>query len=326
MNTPTLARIRSIHETLKPYVIKTPVLPVTSSEICAELGTEVVLKLELMQRTGTFKYRGALNNLLNRADLDAGITAVSAGNHAVATACAASQLGVDAKVVMQASANPARRALAASYGAELIFENTGAEAFATAERLVQEEARAMIHPFDGAYVAEATAGVGLEFIEDAPDLDAVVVSVGGGGLIGGVACAVKQLRPGCAVYGIEPEGASGMLQSLRKGRALEQVEFNTVADSLGPPMTTPYTYEMTRQFVDEVVTVSDDEILRAVYTTFSELKLAVEPAGATALAGALGPLRRVLRGKKVGLLVCGSCIDAKTFAGLLAQGQALQSR
>ena len=179
--------LQSIEETLArlaPYVVRTPSVPAVGPQITAALGDAVVLKLELLQRTGTFKYRGALNNLLN-ADLEGrGVTAVSAGNHAVAVACAAAQLGVDAKIVMQASANPARRLLAASYGAEILIEPDGPAAFAHAERLVTEEGRLMVHPFDGPFVTAASGGVGRELLADAGPLDAVIVSVGGGGLIG----------------------------------------------------------------------------------------------------------------------------------------------
>jgi threonine dehydratase len=188
--------------------------------ITAALGTEVFLKLELMQRTGTFKFRGAINAMLNLAGPRAGVTAVSAGNRAVAVACAASVLGIDAKVVMLASANTARRQLTRSFDAQILFCDTGPEAFAQAKRLVEQEGRTFVHPFDRPLVANATGGVGLELCADVADLDAVVVAVGGGGLAGGFAAAVRQLQPQCRVYGVEPDGAMVVQQSLTAGEAL----------------------------------------------------------------------------------------------------------
>ena len=322
-DTTSQVTLQTVDETLArlaPYIVRTPTVPAIGPQISAALGDAVVLKLELLQRTGTFKYRGALNNLLN-ADLDGrGITAVSAGNHAVAVACAAAQLGVDAKIVMQASANPARRALAASFGAEILIEADGPSAFAHAEHLVVEEGRLMVHPFDGPFVTAASGGVGRELMADAGPLDAVIVSVGGGGLIGGVALAVKELDPNCAVYGVEPEGADGMRRSVVAGEALTGIEVATIADSLAPPLTTPHTLALCQRYVDELVTVGDDEMCRALRVIFDDVKLAVEPAGAAALAAAMGPLRDKLAGLRVGIVVCGSCIDADGYAQLLARG------
>ena len=313
--------IAAARRLLAPHVLRTPLLHTGSDWLRAKLGDGVLLKLELMQRTGTFKFRGALNNVLHLDAAQRRITTVSAGNHAVATACAASVVGADAKLVMQTAANPARRQLAASFGAQLIFRETGAQAFAEAERLVAEEGRVMIHPFDGPLVATATGTLGMEIMEDAQDLDAVVAAVGGGGLIGGLACAVKQVNPNCRVFGVEPEGADGMSQSLAVNQALSDVAVNTIADSLAPPLTTPYVLNLVRRFVDDVVRVSDDEICRALYLLFREANLAVEPAGATALAGALGPLHGSLFGKRVALVVCGSCIDAAGYQKHLARGE-----
>ncbi len=313
----TLDTIDATLERLAPYIVRTPTVPAIGPSIIEALGDSVFFKLELFQRTGTFKYRGALNNLLN-VDLDGrGITAVSAGNHAVAVACAAAELGVDARIVMQASANPARRALAASYGADILIEPDGPSAFAHAERLVAQEQRVMIHPFDGPYVTAASGGVGRELLADAPELDAVVVAVGGGGLIGGVALAVKALAPQCAVYGVEPAGADGMRQSLAAGHALTGITVSTIADSLAPPLTTPHTLALCQRYVDDVVTVTDEAMAQALRCLFAEAKLAVEPAGAAALAAAMGPLRERLAGKRVGIVVCGSCIDEARFSALL---------
>lgn len=322
MHVLTLDDIRTTLARLQPHIVRTPTIPLTSAPGTPLAGEEVWLKLELFQRTGTFKLRGALNNLLQASLAPGqGVTAVSAGNHAVAVACAAALLDLNARVVMLSSANAARRALAQSYGATLVFHDNGTDAFAAAAELVANERRLMVHPFDGPLVAAATGGVGLELMADAPDLEAVIIAVGGGGLAGGAAAAIKQLNPACAVYGVEPEGADCMRRSIDAGHALSGLAIDTIADSLAPPLTTDYTYSMCSRYLDDVVTVSDDAICAALAVLFRDAHLAVEPAGAAALAGLLGPLRERLAGKRVGIVVCGSCIDAGTYARHLARGQ-----
>ena len=318
---PTLAEIEETHARLASQVVRTPTIPLPNGMVSSILGGQVVLKLELFQHTGTFKLRGALNNLANIDLQGRGVTAVSAGNHAVAVAYAASKLKVDAKIVIMSSANKARRKLAESFGAELVVCDTPALAFQMMEELVATEDRVAIHPFDGPNVATATAGVGYELVKDTGPFDAVVVAIGGGGLSGGVSCAVKRLLPQCQVYGVEPIGANSMQQSLTQGHALTGLEVNTIADSLGPPLTLDYPVAMCREFVDEVVTVSDDELCRAIYLLFTDVKLAVEPAGAAALAAAIGPLRKRLQGKRVGLIVCGTCLDVDNFSEYLKRGE-----
>ena len=319
---PTLAAMRETHARLAPYTERTPVADWTGRRIAAYLGADarVVLKLELFQRTGTFKARGAVNRLL-LADRPAGVTAVSAGNHAIASAYAASVVGADAKVVMLASANPARIAAAEAFGADVLIEPDGPTAFARAHTLEETEGRFFIHPFEGPPVTLATAGVSLELFEDAGALDAIVVAVGGGGLSSGVASAAKLLHPNCAVYGVEPEGANVMRRSIEAGapQTLEKVE--TIADSLAPPMTTPYAFETCRRNFDDVVLVSDDEMTAGIAMLFADMKLAVEPAAAAAVAGAFGPLRERLSGKRVGLIICGSNIDSGGFCKLLHRGE-----
>ena len=285
------------------------------------------MKLELFQRTGTFKARGALNAVLalDAAARQRGITAASAGNHAVAAAFAAKAAGTSAKIMVQASANPVRLALTRSYGAEVIIAADGPAAFAGAERLAREEGRSMIHPFDGPLTSLGTATLGLELIEQLPEVDAVVVSIGGGGLASGMAAAVKALRPNCRIYGVEPEGANAMQRSFETGEPTRLTQVNTIADSLGPPMSLAYSLALCRAHLEKVVTVSDDEICRALAVQFHDAKLAVEPAGAAALAAAIGPLRSELQGLRVALIICGANIDRDGFCKFLARGEALLS-
>lgn len=323
-----LPAIRQTAAALAAEIVRTPVARLQGPALDAWLdpATTVMLKLELFQKTGTFKARGALNvaRQLSPEQRARGITAVSAGNHAIAAAFAARVVGASAKVVVQASANPQRLAAARSYGAEIILAQDGAAAFAEMDRIIQAEGRALIHPFEGEFTSLGTATLGLEFIEQVPDLDAVLIAVGGGGLASGAAAAIKEVAPNCAVYGVEPEGADVMRRSFAAGQAVHMPQPpRSVADSLAPPMTLPLSYGLCRRYLDDVVTVSDDEICRALGIQFRDGKLAVEPAAATALAGLLGPLRERLAGKRVGLVVCGANIDHATFSSLLARGEAL---
>ena len=324
-----LSEMRATAERLAPYIVRTPLAPLQgrySDALLAGLAS-VHMKLELFQRTGPFKARGALNAVLalDAAARQRGITAASAGNHAVAAAFAAKAAGTSAKIMVQASANPVRLALTRSYGAEVIIAADGPAAFAGAERLAREEGRSMIHPFDGPLTSLGTATLGLELIEQLPEVDAVVVSIGGGGLASGMAAAVKALRPNCRIYGVEPEGANAMQRSFETGEPTRLTQVNTIADSLGPPMSLAYSLALCRAHLEKVVTVSDDEICRALAVQFHDAKLAVEPAGAAALAAAIGPLRSELQGLRVALIICGANIDRDGFCKFLARGEALLS-
>ncbi|MFT7458972.1 MAG: threonine dehydratase [Planctomycetota bacterium] len=327
---PTLQEIRSCAKRIAPYTRRTPVFHWSGDTVASRLGqsTEVHLKLELLQRTGTFKARGAVNNALAIPEKDRikGITTISAGNHAIAAAYAARCIGASAKVVMQASANPARVAAAKSLGAEVIMAEDGVIGFAMVEEIVKEEGRTFIHPFEGKNVTEATATCGLELHEAIANLDAVVIPVGAGGLCSGVGTITKLLNPACKVYAVEPAGAAIMKTSLDAGSAQHISGFTTIADSLAPPMTTPYCFSMCQAAIDELVLVSEDELAAACALIFEHLKFAVEPACAATTAAAFGPLREKLAGKKVALILCGSNIDADGFHQILKHGEsALQN-
>ena len=320
-NIPTLSEAREAAQQIAPFINQTPIHRWQGRLLDERVGsdTSVELKLELFQRAGSFKTRGALLGILALDD-DArgrGVTAVSAGNHAIAVSYAANALGVDAKVVMQSSANPARVAAARAFGAEVIIGGDGPACFALAEQIVEKEGRTFIHPFDGHNVTLGTATLGIEICEQMGPLDALVIPVGGGGLASGVALIAKQLMPECKVYGVEPAGADSMSRSFAAGepQRLEKVE--TIADSLGPPMALPYSFSICQANIDRLVTVEDDAIRSAMRLLFDEMKLAVEPAAAAGTAALAGPLREELAGRRVGLIVCGTNIDPATHAKLL---------
>jgi threonine dehydratase len=322
---PTLERIRAARARLGDRVVTTPVRRWDDEPLAAAAGagTRVFLKEELFQRTGTFKPRGALTVMLDlREDaLARGVTAVSAGNHAIAVAYAARALGASAKVVMPKSASPYRVARCRDLGAAVELVDDVHRAFERVREIEQGEGRTFVHPFEGPLTALGTATLGLELCEQVEDLDAVVVPIGGGGLCAGVAAAVKLAQPSCQVFGVEPTGADSMTRSLAAGSPQAIDAVRTIADSLGAPHAAPYSFDLVRRNVDDVVLVDDDALRRAMLLLFGSAKLAVEPAGAAATAALCGPLRDRLEGRRVALIVCGANIDAPTFSRYLAEAQ-----
>ncbi len=319
---PTLKQIKETRERLGSLIIETPAHPWRDPRLSERIGdnTEIFIKLELLQVTGTFKPRGALNVMLNlgQKQLDRGVTAVSAGNHAIATAYAAKVLGTTAKVVMPKNANPLRMRLSRELGAEIVLEDNPLDAFARVKQIEQEEGRAFIHPFEGPLTLQGTGTAGLEFTRQVPELDAMILPIGGGGLCAGFSAALKQVWPGIKIYGVEPEGANSMYLSFQQGNPVTLDHIDTIADSLAPPKAEPYTFSVCRRFVDEIVLVNDDQLKAAMRDLFHGLKLAVEPAGAAATAGLLGPLKEKIKGKKVGIIACGTNIDLEDFYSIVS--------
>ena len=326
---PSVDDIRANRARLGDLVTTTPVRRLTDDAVEQAVGasTEVWLKEELFQRTGSFKPRGALSVMLE-LDADArarGVTGVSAGNHAISLGYSARQLGTTAKVVMPKTANAFRVQVCREFGADVELVSDVHAAFARVREIEQTEGRTFVHPYEGPRTALGTASVGLEFIDqmraERALLDVVIVAAGGGGLTGGVACAVKQMSPATAVYVVEPEGADTMFRSFKAGTPQAIDAVRTIADSLGAPRCEPYSFALNRRFVDEVVLVSDDQIREAMRLLFRAAKLVVEPAGAAALAALMFPLRLKLEGMRVGIVVCGGNIDHASFGALLQQTQ-----
>lgn len=313
---PNIEEIRASRDRLSAEILRTPVLRCMGIEALLQNGTEVHAKLEFLQRTGTFKARGALATIrsLDADSLRNGVTAVSAGNHAIATAFAARAVGTSAKVVMISSANPSRIEACRAFGAEVVLEDDVHQAFNVAKQIQDEEGRVFVHPFEGASIALGTGAIGLEMCEQLPDFDVLLVPIGGGGLIGGIANAVKQLRPGVEIIGIEPDGADSMHRSFASGKPESIDKVRSIADSLGAPYAMPYSFALTKANVDRLVLVSDAQMRRAMGCLFSSMRIAVEPACAASTAALLGPLSESLRGKRVLLVMCGSNIDWATFS------------
>ena len=310
---PTPASIAALRAELRPFTRVTPVF--RRDDMAPLAGTTLEFKFELLQASGTFKARGAFSNMLalDAAQRARGVTAISAGNHAVAVAYAAMKLGISAKVVMLKTANPARLALAKAYGAEVLMADDGASGFAMVHAIEAAEGRVFVHPFNGYRTVLGTATLGAEWAEQSAGLDALILPIGGGGLAAGVATAFRQAMPGLVIYGVEPEGATGMAQSFAAGGPVKLGALNGIADSLMAPHTEAYSYGLCRAHIDALVTVSDAQLRDAMRVLFTELKLATEPACAAATAAAMFPLRERIAGQRVGVLLCGTNTDPATF-------------
>lgn len=322
---PNIDAIRANRARLGDLIVTTPVRRLVDDAVAEAIGgdTQLWLKEELFQRTGSFKPRGALSVMLDldRDALDRGVTGLSAGNHAISLGYSARILGSTAKVVMPRTANPFRVQVCRELGVEIEFVDSVGEGFPRVKEIEASEGRTFVHPYESPKTALGTASIGMEFIDQTRDagvmLDAVIVAAGGGGLTGGVACAVKQMSPSTKVYVVEPFGADTMYRSFKEGSPQSLDKVRTIADSLGAPRCEPYSFALNRQFVDEVVLVDDDQIRDAMRLLFRSAKLVTEPAGAAALAALMYPLRSQLEGKTVGIVVCGGNIDAESFGRYL---------
>lgn len=317
LNYPSIQEVKEAREKLGDKVRYTPVSQWKSDvkDDIFDKETEVFLKLELFQFGGSFKARGTLMNMfdLSEEQLERGVTAVSAGNHAISVAYGAKTLGSSAKVVMPESANTAKVARCKSLGAEVVLVENVHTAFEKVKEIEEAEGRHFIHPFEGPLTALGTATVGREFYEQVDGLDAVIVPVGGGGLIAGIASCMKQLNPDIQIFGVEPEGAASMSRSFESGKPEEIEKVDTIADSLGAPHAAPYSFGLAHEFVDQMVTVTDAQMASMMELLFNDMKLAVEPAGASATAALRYRLLSELKGKRVGLIVCGTNIDLETY-------------
>lgn len=316
---PSITLIQQARNQLGERIRTTPVWECRSTALTEKLGAEfsLWLKLELWQYAGSFKTRAALLGIqaLSPEQRQRGVIAISAGNHAIAVAYAAKQYGINAKVLMPKTASIVRISQCKNLGATVVLMENMQEMFAKVESIQQAEGRALIHPFNGETVALGTGTLGLELYQQAGPLDALLMGVGGGGLIAGVANAYKQLQPDIKMIGVEPAGAAVMNLSFQAGKPVECTP-SSIADSLCAPKTEPYPYSLCREFVDELVMVSEAELVTGMQFLFQEMKLVVEPAAAAGMAALLGPLRESLQNKHVGIIISGTNIDAHRYCGL----------
>lgn len=328
MNAPnlavTLADIRAAAARIAGAVERTPFLH--SRTLSTLTGAEVWLKFENLQFTASFKERGALNRLLalSAAERKAGVIAMSAGNHAQGVAFHAARLGIGAVIVMPRGTPNTKVKNTAVHGAEVVIEgDTLAEAAAHAHARAAREGRIFIHPYDDAAIIAGAGTLALEMLEDAPDLDALVVPVGGGGLIAGMATAAKALRPAIRVFGVESRNYCSMHQRLA-GLPLE-VGGDTIAEGIAVRDVGELPLAIVRRLVEEVLVVEEETIERAIVALIEIEKTVAEGAGATGLAALLGHGAR-FKGLKVGIPLCGGNIDTRMLAAVLMRGLVRDAR
>jgi len=286
-------------------------------------GADVHLKLENFQRTGAFKIRGATNRIatLSEAQKDAGVVTASAGNHAQGVALAATRSGVDATIVMPEHAPISKVKATRSYGGEVVLAGADySEAAERAHEIEREERRTYVHAFDDEYVMAGQGTIGLEILEDCPTVETVVVPIGGGGLISGIATAIKEQKPDTRVIGVQAEGASSAATSLEKGERISLDGVDTIADGIATRSVGERTFPIIQEYVDEVVTVSDPEIAVALVYLLERSKTVVEGAGAVALAALLFDKFDYADGETIVTALCGGNIDLNTLTNVIIRG------
>ena len=303
---------------VSPHVRRTPIL--TSRLLDEETGFRVALKAEMFQRTGAYKIRGALNKLrvLSPEQKQRGVICSSAGNHAQGVALAATLSGVRAVVVMAENATPSKIAATQAYGAQVILHGTiWDDANEEALRIVAEQGLAYVHPFDDQDLIAGQATLGREIVEQLRDVEVVLVPIGGGGLISGVAQAVKRISPRARVVGVESSGAPGMRESVRAGRVVTLDAVDCVIDGLRVRRVGELTREMVARWVDDIVTVPDADIFESVVWLMSRQKLVAEGAAAATVAALRSGLVKAAPGARVVCLLSGGNLNLDQLAGLI---------
>jgi len=312
----TLQEFRRAERVVRRYFPATPLIG--APRLSERLGTEVYVKLECFTPIRTFKLRGALVKLqaLTDAGITGGVITASAGNHGLAVARAAKLFARPAVVCVPDGANPQKKALIAAEGARVVeFGRDYQEAFENCLRIGQAEGLSLVHAYDDPSVIAGQSTVGLELHDSGLAFDTVLTGIGGGGLISGMSAALKELRPGIRVIGVQPEGADSMIRSVAEGRIVELERVGTIADGLGARKPGEYTLAMTTRYVDSLLPVSDDDLLDAMCFLLHEERIVAEPAGA---AGTAALLRYGAKGLgRVVVLVSGANVADAVFARIL---------
>ena len=323
---PTIKDVWRAQDVVRPHVYHTPLLP--SRTLGAMTGAQVYLKTENLQRAGSYKVRGATYKLsrLTPEERARGVIAASAGNHAQGVAIAAAALGIDCTIVMPATAPLAKITATEGYGARVILAGESySDAYARALQIQEEIGATYIHAFDDPDIIAGQGTVALEILSDLPDVEAIVTSIGGGGLISGIATVIKALKPDVRIYGVEATGAAKMRAALDAGHLVELEQVNTIADGISPKSAGDYTFTITRDLVDDVITVDDDDIIRAVLLLMERCKLIVEGAGAAGVAALLAG-KVPVKGLRTAVVLSGGNIDMNLVSRFIAHGLAIQGR
>jgi len=316
-----ISEIRRAADRLRDSVHHTPLL--SASTLGDRAGVRLHLKCENLQKTGSFKPRGALNKVLSlsRAERSRGLITVSAGNHAQAVAWAARQVGVPCAVVMPVDAPRSKLDAVKGYGAEVMLHGDRATLFDKLHEECRARGATFVHPFDDPVVLAGAGTVGLEIMEQMPESQAVIVPVGGGGLLSGVACAVKALSPMTRVIAVELEAGPGLKPALDAGKPVTVTRpSNTLADGMTPPFVGAIPLEVARRFVDEIVNVSEEEIIAAMELLITRAKLYVEGSGAAASAALLSGRVRLPEGARTVAVVSGGNVDLARACSAFQEG------
>lgn len=322
----TAADIKEARERIRPFVNLTPCT--YSPNLSGELGCELFFKMENLQRTGAYKDRGAMNAVLSLDDAQkkAGVIAASAGNHAQGLAFAAQRNHVHATIVMPETAPMAKVRGTRKYGAEIVLHGNGYDdAFGRATELQKEKGYTFVHAFDDPRVLAGQGSVGLELLEQNPDLDVFVVPIGGGGLAAGMAIVLKDANPRCRIVGVQAETIASMKASVEAGHIVS-VSGTTIADGIAVGRPGGHTFPVIQKYVDEIVTVTEDEIAQAVLVLLESEKIVTEGSGAAGVAALLGRKISGLEGKKVCAVLTGGNIDTTFLKNIVARGMARDGR
>ena len=314
----TLQQIEAARTRIGKRLHLTPLM--SASLLGRPAGVQLYLKCESLQKTGSFKPRGVLNRLAMLSDDERahGVIAVSAGNHAQALAWASSTAGVHATVVMPSTASRTKVRASRDYGADVVLHGTSSiEAFQRAHELAAEKGYVFVHPFEDELVVAGAGTVGLEILEQLSDIDAVVVPIGCGGLIAGIATAIRSAAPHVRIFGVEPTGAASMRTSLDEGAPARLDRVQTIADGLAPPMAGTLAYEVVKRCVDDVILVDDDEIAEAMRRIVAFTRLVAEGGGAAATAAVLSQRLPLKPGTRVVAILSGGNVDADKLADVL---------
>jgi len=317
----TLADVQAARERLLPVIHRTAMLP---SRTFSDLsGLDVFMKSENLQKTGSFKLRGAFNRIatLTQEEKDRGVIASSAGNHAQGVAFGAAVHGVKATVVMPETAPVAKVMATQAYGAEVVLHGgIYDEAFRRAKELQAEHGYTFLHPFNDPAVIAGQGTIALEMLEDCPDMEAAVLPVGGGGLAAGVALALKSLKPGIKVYGVEAERFDSMRQSLEEGEILNVKGLPTLADGIAVKRPGDVTFGLLQTWLDGIVTVTEDEIAESILMLLERNKFVVEGAGAVGVAALMAGKLPLAPGTRTGVVLSGGNIDINVVSTIIEKG------
>ena len=309
----TLNDFRSVHNLINQYINKTPII--SSKTFNKKLGHDVYFKLELFQKTGSFKVRGALNKLLKLSDNEKqkGIITISAGNHAQAVSWACSNFNMKSKIVMPYGASKSKVEATKSYGGDVIL--TKGSMMEKCNEIIEKENLSFIHPFDDLDIILGQGTVALEIIEKIKSIDYAFISIGGGGLISGMACLFKSINPNIKIIGVEPINSNVMTKSIQSNKVenFDTIKNKTIADTLAAPFSGNLTLKFVKKYVDQIINVTEEEIILSMKEIIERLKIFPEPAASACFAPLLFDKIDIKNGSKCLVVICGGNFDLKTL-------------